>query len=199
MALVEWHLFELARIRHQHGRAGINSGGTIVGNRTRNIFQRLLAGQICCSGEQGYVVDHGTTRYLTGFVNAINDRGEAAGGSMSAGEKKAAVFNDGITTVIVTLPSSAVGINSSDEVVGSYQPAGYSYRRIFLWTADSGAVDLTPDAYRSAEAAAINDRGEILGFGETKSGTSQYFLLAPDVHGVLRPSLLITSPARVTP
>jgi hypothetical protein len=53
---------------------------------------------------------------------------------------------------------------------------------------------LTPDGYRSAEAAAINDRGDILGFGETLSGKSQYFLLTPDPDGGLTQKPLITAP-----
>jgi hypothetical protein len=57
-----------------------------------------------------------------------------------------------------------------------------------------GAFDLTPDGYRSAEAAAINDRGDILGFGETLSGKSQYFLLTPDPRGRLTQKTLITAP-----
>jgi len=178
---------------------GINSSGTIIGNRTLNLIQRLLAGQFCCGGERGYVVSHGATQYLSGFVYAINDLGEAAGGSTSAGNALATVFRNGSATVIVSLPSSAVGINSSGSVIGSYQPAGSNRRHLFIWSANSGAYDLTPDGYRSAEAAAINNRGEILGFGETRTGTSQYFLLTPAANGVLTPKKLITSPAAGAP
>jgi hypothetical protein len=172
---------------------GVNSSGTIIGNRTLNIFQRLLTGHLCCAGQRGYVLSPGTTQYLTGFVYAINDLGEAAGGSTSGADTLATVFRNGIATVILSLPSSAVGINSSGEAIGSYQPAGHNRRHVFIWSASSGAFDLTPDGYRSAEAAAINNRGEVLGFGETMNGTSQYFLLAPAPNGVLAPKALITS------
>lgn len=173
---------------------GINSAGTIIGNRTLNLIQRLLAGQFCCGDEHGYVVSHGTARYLSGFVYAINDLGEAAGGSTSEGNPLATVYRNGIATVILSLPSSAVGINASGSVIGSYQPAGSKRRHLFIWSADSGAFDLTPEGYRSAEAAAINNRGEVLGFGETQTGTSQYFLLTPAVNGMLTPKTLNTSP-----
>jgi hypothetical protein len=125
------------------------------------------------------------TQYLNGFVYAINGLGEAAGGSISNGRATATVFKNGIATVILKLPSSAVGINSAASVVGSYQPAGHNRRHLFRWSANSGAFDLTPDGYRSAEAAAINDRGDILGFGETLTGKSEYFLLTPDPNGGL--------------
>jgi uncharacterized membrane protein len=172
----------------------INSSGTVIGNRRFRLIRRLLTGQLRRTGERGYVLNHGTTQYLTGFVYAINDLGEAAGGSISDGQAMATVFKNGIATVILSLPSSAVGINSAASVVGSYQPGGYNRRHLFRWSANSGAVDLTPDGYRSAEAAAINDRGDILGFGETASGESRYFLLTLDSNGSLTPKALITAP-----
>jgi len=173
---------------------GINSSGIIIGNRRLRFIRRLFTGQLRCKGERGYVLSRGTTQYLNGFVYAINDSGEAAGGSISDGQAMATVFKNGIATVIVSLPSHAVGINSAASVVGSYQPAGYNRRHLFRWSANSGAFDLTPDGYRSAEAAAINGRGDILGFGETVSGKSQYFLLTPDPNGGLTPKALITAP-----
>jgi probable HAF family extracellular repeat protein len=166
---------------------GINSSGTIVGNRSLSFMRRVLTGQLGRTGERGYVLSHGTPQYLAGFVYAINDLGEAAGGSTSNGKAMATVFKNGIATVILSLPSYAVGINSSAVVVGYYQPAGLNRRHLLIWSANSGAFDLTPDGYRSAEAAAVNDRGDVLGFGETVSGKTQYFLLAPDPDGVLTP------------
>jgi len=172
---------------------GINSSGTIIGNRRFRLIRRLLTGQLSFKGERGYVVSHGTTQYLTGFVYAINELGEAAGGSVCDGQTMATVFKNGIATVILSLPSFAVGINSAASVVGSYQPAGYSRKHLFSWSAHAGAFDLTPDGYHYAEAAAINNRGDILGFGETESGKSEYFLLTPAPNGELTPKALITA------
>jgi probable HAF family extracellular repeat protein len=174
---------------------GINSSGTIIGNRRLRFIRRLLTLQLSSTGERGYVLSNGTAQYLNGFVYAINASGEAAGGSISDGRAMATVFKNGSATVIVSLPSSAVGINAAASVVGSYQPTGYNQRHLFRWSANSGALDLTPDGYGSAEAAAINDRGAILGFGETVSGKSQYFLLTPDPNGGLMPKALITAPS----
>jgi hypothetical protein len=173
---------------------GINSSGTIVGNRRLRFIRRLVTGQLRSTGERGYVLSHGTTQYLNGFVYAINYLGEAAGGSVSDGQAMATVFKNGLATVILSLPSSAVGINSAASVVGSYQPIVCNRKYLFRWNANSGAFDLTPDGYRSAEAAAINDRGDILGFGETVSGKSQYFLLTPDPNGGLTPKALVSAP-----
>jgi uncharacterized membrane protein len=171
---------------------GINSGGAIVGNRSLSFTRRLLTAQLGCRGERGYVLINGTIHHLPGFVYAINDLGEAAGGSAANGKTVATVFRSGIATIVTSRPSYAVGINSFAEVVGRYQPAGYDRQHLFKWREDCGACDLTPEGFRSAEAAAINDRGEILGFGETLSGRSQYFLLTPDPDGVLAPEALLT-------
>lgn len=169
---------------------GINSSGTVIGNRRLRFVRRLLTGQWRSTGERGYVISDGAIRYLPGFVNAINDSGDAAGGLTSDGCIVAAIFNNGVATAILALPSSAVGINSAASVVGSYQPGADKRRRIFSWNASSGAFDLTPEDYRSAEAAAINDRGHILGFGETLAGQSRYFLLTPHANGGLTPTPL---------
>jgi uncharacterized membrane protein len=170
---------------------GINSSGTVIGNRTPGLITRLLGGRLRRAGELGYVVSQGKTRYLSGFVYALNDRDEAVGGSLSAGVPMATLYKGGASTVILGLPSAAVGINSSAEIVGHYDPPRHNRRRLFRWSANSGALDLTPDDYHSAQAAAINDRGEILGFGETTSGRSEYFLLTPAAAGRLAPKALV--------
>ena len=172
---------------------GINSSGAIVGNRTLGFFRRLLPGQFHCTGQRGYVLSQGAAVHLNGFVHAINDLGQAAGGSPADDAAMAAVFNNGIATAILTLPSAAVGINSVADVVGFYNPAGCGSRRLFIWSANAGAFDLTPDGYRSAQAAAINDHGQVLGFGETPDGERPYFLLTPDPNGVLTPQPLMTA------
>jgi probable HAF family extracellular repeat protein len=169
---------------------GINAGGAIIGNRRLRLIRRLLTGQWRATGERGYVLGEGAAQYLTGFVYAINDSGEAAGGSSTNGQTMATVFKNGIATVVLHLPSSAVGINSSAQVVGSYQSAARDPRHIFMWSTKSGALDLTPEGYLSAEAAAINDRGDILGFGQTREGESGYFLLTPVPNGALTPRAL---------
>ncbi|MBS0379667.1 MAG: hypothetical protein JSS29_14380 [Proteobacteria bacterium] len=174
---------------------GINSSGAIIGNRSLGLARRLLAGEVFDKGERGYVLDRGTVRFLPGFVYAINDLGEAAGGSRTRGNSLATVFRGGRSSVIVNSPSYAVGINGATEVVGFYQPAGHAHRRLFMWSDDCGALDLTPAGYRRAEAAAINNRGDVLGFGETLAGRSEYFLLTPAEDGVLAPAALLGTPA----
>lgn len=174
---------------------GINSAGTIIGNRTLGLLRRLLTGRFHHTGQRGYVLRRGTVQHLNGFAYAINDLGETVGGAISGGRAVATVFRNGISTFILDLPSAAVGINSAADVVGFYQPAGCDSRRLFIWSASCGAFDLTPDGYRFAQAAAINDHGQVLGFGETPDGERPYFLLTPDPNGVLAPKTLMSSGA----
>lgn len=174
---------------------GVNSQGTIIGNYSLRFIRRLLTGQFRRTGDRGYILSDGATQYLTGFVYAINDLGEAAGGSTSKGQAVATVFRNGVATAILSSPSYAVGINSSGQVVGFYQPPGQR-RHLFIWSASSAAFDLTPDGYVSADAAAINNRGDVLGFGETVAGKSEYFLLTRDPQGSLMPKALVTAAAR---
>src|SRR5258708_36643875 len=71
---------------------GINSSGTIIGNRRLRLIRRLLTGLLRSTGERGYVLSHGTTQYLSGCVYAINDLREAAGCSISHRQVSAAWF-----------------------------------------------------------------------------------------------------------
>lgn len=177
---------------------GINPGGIIIGNRRLSYMRRLLTGQLRRTGERGFVLGGDATQHLAGFVCAINELGEAAGGSVSDGQVTVTIYKNGIATVIPGLRGFAVGINSSATVVGSFQPAGENRRHLFKWSAEWGAFDITPAGYRSAEAAAINNRGDILGFGETQGGVSGYFLITPDSNGALMPIALTTGPPGAT-
>lgn len=179
---------------------GINSSGTIVGYRRLKLLRRLLTGQYRRSGEMGYVRTHETIHYVNGPVHAINALGVAAGASTAPGrlmstrlksEAVATVYKDGVATSILSLPSAAFGINSAGAVIGSYRTGSGS--RAFVWSPMSGAFDITPAEYRSAVAAAINNRGDILGYGETASGAPQDFLLTPDRHGEVIPKAVIGS------
>jgi hypothetical protein len=169
----------------------INSSGTIVGYRKGNFIQRLLTGQFRRSGNMGFVMSHGAAQYFNGPVHAINALGVAAGASTSRHlmtprsnrEATATVFKDGVASSVLSLPSAAFGINYAGNVIGSYRTGSGS--RAFIWSPRFGAFDITPAGYRSAVAAAINNRGDILGYGETASGASEGFLLTPNPNGEL--------------
>ena len=109
--------------------------------------------------------------------NAINDAGEIAGGA----EGTAFLYDHGAWRDLGNLGtgfSTGWGINNAGWVVGT------SSGRAFIWTAAGGIVDLTA-ATGIAEtgwilqaARAINDSGQIVGYG-TFDGKTRAFLLTP--------------------
>jgi hypothetical protein len=161
----------------------INSSGAIIGNRVTN----------CCSGQTGYIFSHGATQYLTvGALNAINNAGVAVGVSSSVGPppQTATIFENDSATSILNQDSSASGINSAGDVVGSYQAANTVHA--FIWEPNLGPFDVTPPGYQNASAFAINDQGDILGNGTLPGEIfGQFFLLTPDPHGVLTPKPIL--------
>jgi probable HAF family extracellular repeat protein len=69
--------------------------------------------------------------------------------------------------------SEASGINSFGEIVGYYSSRGS--RRAFYWRQDRGKIDLPPLRNgANAQAHAINDAREIVGFGEYSSRSSDF-------------------------
>jgi uncharacterized membrane protein len=124
-----------------------------------------------------------------GYPTAINNVGQVVDvvdSQIPFNFTVATILNDSTVTQLGVLPlttgSAALGINDSGEVVG------YSYRvdGPTLATLCSGGVitNLTQalwsggDGWTLEEATAINDMGQIVGFGEGPEGESA-FLLTP--------------------
>jgi len=78
-----------------------------------------------------------------------------------------------------------LGINSAGTVVGRGLRSDGA--RAFIWTADSGMVDAASlvvnlGSFRLGEASAINELGQIAGWGyDTATGMAQAYLLTPTV------------------
>jgi probable HAF family extracellular repeat protein len=151
---------------------GINSSGTIVGNR-------------CCTNAAGYVLTGGTVQNLTGGVNAINNAGVAAGSNGFA-----TIISNGTETPILNVTSTGFGINSVGDIVGAYVSPATELQQAYVWDPKTGAFDITPKGDNAALALAINDQGDILEFDSTPGGANQDFLLTPDANGALTPTAL---------
>jgi probable HAF family extracellular repeat protein len=126
--------------------------------------------------------DLGTLGGDTGFTNWINDAGDIAGKADLPGpapqNHDAVLWRHGDTIDLGTVPgdscSNAYSVNSSGQVVGTSEsralcliPTG---EHAFLWQHGGPMIDLNtvipPDAgLELTFAVAINDRGEIAGFG----------------------------------
>ena len=184
---------------------GINNSGQIVGS-SGNAFvytpptsvQTLPASKAFDVNITGHVVgingrhaflyspnsslrDLGTFGGTNSFANAINDSGVVVGWAELAGNSATEAFvyigTGAIHSIGVlgnTGSSAAIDINSKGEVVGT------SNNRAFLYTHDSGMVDLNSLLSDNSElvlasAYGINDKGQIVG----RSDSGHAFLATP--------------------
>ena len=117
---------------------------------------------------------------------AINDTGTVAGSSSAAGGAfHAFVWRSGKLVDLGTLPgkrnSEAVDVNNDGSVTGNSYASRASGSgalvavRAFVWQG-ARLRDLGSLGGRSTSAAAINDRGQIVGWSETKTGVRHAFV-----------------------
>jgi probable HAF family extracellular repeat protein len=82
----------------------------------------------------------------------------------------------------VKYPNYAKAINNCDAVVGAFGPFSDAYRA-FLWGRTAGFHDLntlvTDPGWKLEMATSINNRGEIVGYGDHGSDEDAGFLLVP--------------------
>jgi len=106
---------------------------------------------------------------------AVNNLGHVAGVSDDAmGRERAFLWTpergmEDLGTLPGGTTSEALGLNDQDQVVGQTTPNG----RPFFWTRGTGMIELPTHGTGSGEAAAINDRGQIVGRSSAPSGLSQ--------------------------
>jgi uncharacterized membrane protein len=77
--------------------------------------------------------------------------------------------------------NSVQAMNDCDEVVGGYGPVAEQYRA-FLWSRTGGLRELdsslpADSGWKLSSAAAINDRGEIVGSGKWQGHRSGFLLI----------------------
>jgi probable HAF family extracellular repeat protein len=220
----------------------INQGGQIAGMSYTSFTANPNNGPFCTANvptidpflwKDGNMIDLGSLGGACGYVAAMNDKGQVAGGSSLPGDQAfhptrwvngaltdlgtfggnngftnwisasgdvvgaanfpdnitfhAALWKDGAMVDIGTVPgdacSSALVINSRDEIVGNSGTCDGSVSRAVLW--NRGAIfDLNtlipPNSGLYLNLALyINDRGEIAGQGATSAGDNHAFLLIP--------------------
>ena len=157
--------------------------------------------------DPGEVNDLGTLGGLISFATEVNDLGEVVGysyvGSNSSDPSHAFFWKDlnldgdGVTGAGAPDPgemidlgtlggrfSSAYDLNDSGLVVGSAQTSmSSSDTHAFVWSSAGGMKDLNTvvpgTGWTFQDARAINDRGQIAGFGLNPDGKVHAFLLTP--------------------
>jgi probable HAF family extracellular repeat protein len=122
----------------------------------------------------------------------INNRGQVVGQSDLPGDTRlhAFLWQDGVMTDLGSLSdalptSEAIGINNQGQVVGfSQDAAGDDASSVAVLWENGTITDLNTVIPAGSplflmEALAINDRGEIAGFGRLANGDHRGFLLIP--------------------
>jgi probable HAF family extracellular repeat protein len=178
----------------------VNASGQVAGySSTVSGFNHAFMSE----ANGGALRDLGTLGGRFSFGFAINDAGQVAGRSelSTIGQHAFRSFpNGGPLLNLGTLggsSSSARGINNSGTVVGESLLGDNSTQHAFLYTTETGMLDLNAhlpagSGWVLTEARAINDRGQITGVGMF-GGRTRGFLLTrfPSV-------LRITSITRLT-
>jgi probable HAF family extracellular repeat protein len=160
---------------------GINASGQVVGmsdTRTR--------------AQQAFLYSNGTMTNLGSLsgenggssASGINASGQIVGASSTNnGYGHAFLYSDGTMTDLGTLPggtqSYANGINASGQVVGESMINGWDHP--FLYSngtmTDLNTLIAPTSGWYLEEATAINDLGQIVGFGYNSQGQTHAFLL----------------------
>jgi probable HAF family extracellular repeat protein len=160
--------------------SSLNSRGQVVG--VSNLAGDVIVHPFLWTKARG-MQDLGTLGGDTGVTNWINDAGDIAGkadlpGPQSPQDHHAVLWSHGVTIDLGTFPedtsSNAYKVNSSGQVVGTSEDRAHMLigvgEHAFLWEDGGPMVDLNSlvppgSSLQLTYAVAINDRGEIAGFG----------------------------------
>jgi len=158
----------------------LNNRGEIVGQS--NLAGDLISRPFLWTKSRG-IRDLGTLGGDTGLSNWINDAGDIVGktdlaGPLSPQDHHAVLWTHGVINDLGTLPgdssSNAYFVNDRGQVVGTSEDRAHMLigvgEHAFLWEGGGPMVDLNSlipagSSLQLTYAVAINNRGEIAGFG----------------------------------
>jgi len=160
---------------------GINASGQIVGT----VFTYSEASFHAFLYSDGSMTTLGTLGGTDSFGSGINDAGQVVGYAENAdGDLRAFLYTNGTMTDLGTLGgsvSAAYGINNAGQVVGYASPGDGI--RAFLYEGgtmiDLNTLIAPASGLTLREATAINDHGQIVGFGTDARDNVFAFLLTP--------------------
>ena len=159
--------------------SSVTAAEAVAVNARGQVAVQSLSGD-GCNGlirERGWLWDNGTFTDLGTLggrlttVLDLNDRGDVVGSSKTAGGRTHAfVWRHGVMRDLGTLPArravsyEASAINETGQVIGSN-----NRHSAFIWQ-DGTMTPLGSLGGTQSYAAALNDRGQIVGWATTKTG-----------------------------
>jgi probable HAF family extracellular repeat protein len=166
---------------HSNGQ-GINADGHVTGTSQTtgdDVYHAFLY--------DGTMHDLGTLGGTESGGSDINANGHVTGFSFTSGNAaRHAFLYDGTMRDLGTLggtESRGAGINAGGDVTGYSYTTGDASYHAFLYTSSSGMLDLNSlidphSGWELSVAAAVNDAGQIVGYGII-GGRTHAFLLTP--------------------
>jgi probable HAF family extracellular repeat protein len=164
---------------------GINSNGDVVG-------KSAIAGDVAQHAflyQNNTIFDIGTLGGNLGEAEAVNDADQITGYSNLADDSTihAFLYSKGSMSDLGTMPgddqSLGLGINEKGNVVGFSLSTLTGRERAFIYSngvmTDLNSLVSPSAGWRLFSATAINNSGQIVGFGEAPDGYIQAFLLNP--------------------
>jgi probable HAF family extracellular repeat protein len=147
---------------------------------------------VACNLSSGHPVlwQNGKATAITGMEPVdINNRGEATGtGGDANGVQHAALWKNGVVTILETLPDAAEShgnsLNDKGQVTGqSCSANGWPDCTVFVWqngiVRDLNAIATPGSSLFALDTGRMNARGQIVGFAVTDAGEGHAFLATP--------------------
>ncbi len=158
---------------------GINNNGQVVGAFSGPVASRAFL----YDHANKTMFDLGTFGGVEGWAMDINDQGQVAGYYRTSDYVRHAIRYDSSTMTTIDLgpDTYAYGINNSGHVVGDMAGGSYLYDGSSLVDLNT-RLDSSGDGWRIRYASAINDSGQITGYGLV-NGVQNAYLLTPKGDG----------------
>ncbi len=135
-----------------------------------------LAGLIAFAPTAAHAVQYQIVDLGIGIARATNDSGQIAGDSFITGQGYVAcLWQSGVKTDLGTLGTALISINNNGQIAGQTTESGNNFCNAVLWQ-NGVMTNLVTFGGTWSGADGINNNGQIVGWGDTSSGTGRAVL-----------------------